>query len=94
MIADMQTADMTSTEAPAPALVLNRDRLSQLRKAHGIESEAELARVIGVNFTTLYRVSENRTVPSNEFIAKVLSTFPAIRFEELFVLSPAHKVAA
>lgn len=73
-----------------PVFVLNRPSLDRLRIAHGIESEADLARVIGVNPATLYRVTIGATVPSNEFMAKVATAFPAAKFDQLFALAAAE----
>lgn len=65
-------------------LVLNRDKLDELRRAHGIDSEAELARRIGVNPSTLWRVSEGIVQPSPVFVARVMLAFPAARMDDLF----------
>jgi len=89
----MQPTRTPSTRATA-ALVLNRARLDGLRKAHGIETEADLARVIGVNAATLYRVTNQLTLPSNEFIAKVAIAFPSASLDQLFqvvVVEPARE---
>ncbi|MCM6761418.1 helix-turn-helix transcriptional regulator [Rathayibacter sp. ZW T2_19] len=88
---------MQPTHSPSiarAALVLNRSTLDALRRAHGIESEAELARVIGVDYTTLYRVSEGKTVPSNEFMAKVAGAFPSASLDTLFTIRLPAEVAA
>lgn len=82
----MQPTDKTSIQPRAVALVLNRSRLNELRKANGIETEKDLARVIGVNYTTLYRVSIGSTIPSNEFMAKVAMAFPLVPFDQLFTV--------
>jgi DNA-binding XRE family transcriptional regulator len=80
------------------ALVLNRVRLDELRRAHGIQTEADLARVIGVNASTLYRVSNKLTLPSNEFIAQVACAFPSAPLDQLFTVetieAKAEKVPA
>lgn len=73
---------------PTPAkprqLALNRPMLDSLRNAHGIESEADLARHIGVDPATLYRISTGRTKPSNEFMAGIKGAFPLARLDDLF----------
>ncbi|MFD4111642.1 helix-turn-helix domain-containing protein [Streptomyces sp. NPDC058650] len=86
----------TSTDARpgVPVYVLNRPSLDRLRQAHGIESDADLARVIGVNAATLYRVSNGITIPSNEFMAKVAMAFPAAKFNQLFTLRVPESIAA
>lgn len=76
----------TSTPSRGPYLTVNHLRLDSLRKAHGIGSDAELARVIGVDPATLYRVREGKTIPSNEFLAKVATAFPNASFDHLFAV--------
>lgn len=71
-----------------PHLTVERDRLDSLRNAHGIDSDADLARVIGVDPATLYRVREGKTVASNEFLAKVAIAFPGASFDHLFTVIP------
>lgn len=67
-----------------PTLVLNREKLDELRRAHGIRTEAELARKIGVSRETLWRVSTQKSLPSNQFIATVRAAFPAASMDSLF----------
>lgn len=66
------------------ALTLNRSTLDQLRKAHGIKTEAELARRIGVDPSTLYRISVGEVQPSPGFIARVKLAFPMASLDSLF----------
>lgn len=86
----MQT---TNTASSTPYLTIDRDRLDGLRKAHGIGSDAELARVIGVDASTLWRVREGRTVASNEFLTKVALAFPGASFDHLFSLVIPERLA-
>ena len=65
-------------------MVLNDETLNTLSRAHGIRSEAELARLIGVNSATLYRVRQGLTAPSNAFIAGIKLAFPAASLDSLF----------
>lgn len=74
----------TFTGESAPAITLRRDKLDELRRANGIESEAELARIIGVSPTTLWRISRGDVSPSPVFIARALLAFPHAKFETLF----------
>lgn len=64
--------------------MLNRSKLDELRRANGIQSEAELARILGVSPTTLWRVSNREVAPSNGFIARVLLAFPHASMASLF----------
>jgi DNA-binding XRE family transcriptional regulator len=85
----------TFTGESAPAITLRRDKLDELRRANGIESEAELARIIGVSPTTLWRISRGDVVPSPGFIARTLLAFPHAKFETLFAIArPEPMVAA
>lgn len=77
----MQTPHASQGE---PVLALNRDKLDELRRAHGIETEAELARAIGVNPSTLWRVSQGEVQPSPVFVARVMLAFPTARMDDLF----------
>lgn len=86
----------TAPAAPAVAFVLNKNRLEELRKAHGIETNEDLARVIGVNTATLHRVTKGDVTPSNSFMARVAVAFPSTSFDQLFtivVTQPLRAVA-
>lgn len=75
--------------------MLRRDKLDELRRAHGIKSEAQLARLLRVSPTTLWRVSNRAVAPGNEFIAAVLTAFPSAQIGQLFeVVDVASKSAA
>lgn len=67
-----------------PTVVLNVEKLNQLRRAHEIKSDVELARMIGVDTATLFRVTSGRTAPSNVFIARLSLAFPAVPLDSLF----------
>lgn len=88
--------DMQASEPPAKkALMLRRDKLDELRRAHGIPSEAQLARVLNVNPATLWRVSNRDVAPSNSFIAQTLAAFPSASLDQLFeVVDVTPKAAA
>lgn len=75
--------------ATRPVLVLNREKLDELRRANGIGSEAELARRLDVDPSTLYRVSNGKSVPSNEFIAGLKAAFPLCSLDDLLVMKGA-----
>ncbi|TFC92079.1 MULTISPECIES: hypothetical protein [Cryobacterium] len=87
----MQSA--TKSARAQAALVLNRAQLDELRRANGIVSEVELARIIGVNPVTLWRVSNGDVHPSNGFIARVMLAFPHASMASLFQVVSAEKVA-
>ncbi len=81
MVVDMQTVPVTTTAKPA--LVLNRRQLDALRKANGIETEAELARIIGVRPETLWRATKGEPI-SGIFAASVKIAFPHASLDSLF----------
>lgn len=82
----MQTPSAHGTR---PRLAVNIAKVHELRRASGDISESELARRIGVNPATLYRVMTGRTAPSNEFIAGLKSVFPLCSLDDLLVLRTA-----
>lgn len=85
----------TFTGESTPSIALRRMKLDELRRANGIGSEAELARIIGVSPTTLWRISRGDVAPSPGFIARTLLAFPHTKFETLFeVVNPAMAVAS
>lgn len=83
---------MQATNAGARTHFLSVDpvRLDKLRDAHGIQTDAEFARLIGVDDSTLRRVRTGATVASNEFLAKLAAAFPHASFDSLFVLRTAE----
>lgn len=80
-----------SSSEEGPRIVLNRQNLDALRRANGIETESELARIIGVTPSTLWRITEGKVAPSQGFIARVLVAFPHAQFATLFAV---ERVAA
>lgn len=78
----MQAHSTTGT----PRLVLNRKALDKISRAAGIRSEVDLAKHIGVDTATLWRVSTDVVTPSNSFIARCLAAFPQVQMEQLFRL--------
>ncbi|UCR89285.1 helix-turn-helix domain-containing protein [Mycetocola spongiae] len=85
----MQDTYTEVTSAAQPGLRLNRAKLDELRRANGIESEADLARLANINPTTLWRVSTGKTLPSNGFIARMVVAFPLCPMGELFFVDKA-----
>lgn len=80
------------SSAEGPRLTIDRDAFNALRKANGISTDAELARIIRVSPVTLWRVMEGKVAPSSEFIARTLTAFPHTQFGVLFAVE--QKVAA
>jgi transcriptional regulator with XRE-family HTH domain len=69
-------------------LVLRGDNLNKYRRLAGLHTDASLARRIGVDPTTVYRVLNGRTVPSARFIAGIVEAFGADLFSDLFEVIP------
>lgn len=86
----MQPVHATSSGV---TLRLNRVKLDELRRAHGITSEAELARRIGVDAATLWRVSNAESAPGPTFIARVMVAFPTARMDDLFSVTKPEVMA-
>jgi DNA-binding XRE family transcriptional regulator len=84
----------TKSGIAANRLILNRPKLDELRRAHEITSDAELARRIGVDPVTLYRVSTGRSKASNEFIAGLKAAFPSVALDSLFRVERVEQVRA
>ena len=74
----------TTSDTETVSLTLNRVKLDELRRAHGIKTEAELARRIGVTASTLYRISVGDVQPSGLFVARVKLAFPMATLDSLF----------
>lgn len=71
------------------SLRLNVKKITALRKAHGIKSDAEFARLIGVDPVTLYRYLSQDGRPSNIVIARIKKAFPLVSLDELLTLEVA-----
>lgn len=81
-IAENQTASR-------PSLRLNTEKLYELRKANGIETEAELARKIGVDPASLYRYTTRGAAPSGSVIARIKMAFPLVSLDDLLTVEVA-----
>lgn len=91
----MNTSSADATPTGVVHLVLDVAALHELRRTHQIGSDAELARLIGVDRTTLARVSTGGP-PSNVFMARTKLLFPSTPLDRLFVvdrlLATRHQV--
>lgn len=72
-----------------PVLVLNR---VELDKHHNL-TDKELARTIGVDESTLWRLSTGKASPSGMFIARVKLAFPSVNLNKVFTAQEARKAA-
>jgi transcriptional regulator with XRE-family HTH domain len=72
-------------------LAIDIDKLNELRRLAGLESDAELARRMGASPSSLHRALTGSN-PGNEFIASLLAVFGGERwFEQLFTILPKGK---
>lgn len=65
-------------------LVLRADKFNAYRRLAGLHTDVSLARKIGVDPTTVYRVLNGKTAMSARFIAGVVDAFGAELFADLF----------
>lgn len=71
---------------------LRTDKLTDLRRVAGLESDAELARRMGVNQSSLTRVLAGNSKPGVRFVAGMLDVFGGEHwFERLFVIAQDTK---
>jgi transcriptional regulator with XRE-family HTH domain len=71
---------------------VRKDKLAELRAVAELDSDAELARKMGVNQSSLTRVIHGNAQPGNKFIAGLLQAFGGEQwFERLFILIPGPK---
>jgi len=65
-------------------LMLNLDKLNELRRAHELDSNTEFAKLLGIDAATLYRITSGRTEPSSRVIARIKLAFPSVALDSLF----------
>ena len=65
-------------------LVLRGDKFNAYRRLAGLDTDASLARKLGVDPTTVYRVLNGKTAMSARFIAGIVDAFGAELFPDLF----------
>ena len=66
---------------------LKTDKLSDLRRVAGVESDAELARRMGVSQSSLMRVLRGDSKPGVKFLAGLCAVFGGEQwFEKLFII--------
>jgi transcriptional regulator with XRE-family HTH domain len=65
-------------------LVINEKKLKEYMSFKEWD-ERELAKRMGVDYVTVYRVFRGKRSPGNEFIAKLLKACEGAEFEQLFI---------
>lgn len=90
----------TTTTHEGKGLVLahievRTDKLTDLRQLLGLDSDADLARRMGIHQSSLIRVVTGDSKPGIPFVAGLLSVFGGAHwFERLFVVIPTPPKAA
>jgi len=67
------------------ALAINRAKFDEIRRANNIATEVDLAGIIGVDVSTLWRASNGSPVSGN-FVAAVMRAFPHADVRTLFLV--------
>ncbi|MTI82308.1 MAG: hypothetical protein FH756_00095 [Firmicutes bacterium] len=67
---------------------VNLKVLSEIQRRENLNDMAFAAK-IGIDKTMLWRIKTKRNGPGHEFIAKFLSAYPDVKFEEIFFLTQA-----
>ncbi|MHA3682824.1 helix-turn-helix domain-containing protein [Leucobacter sp. HY1908] len=62
----------------SPRLMLNMEKLHEIRRANGIGTDADLARYIGIDPASLYRYATGKGGPSNRVLARLKAAFPLV----------------
>lgn len=69
-------------------IALREEQLKKFRKLKGIKSDAEFARLIGVNPGQVSRTLNGPSAPGTRFIAGTLELFGVEFFADLFEVLP------
>lgn len=69
-------------------LALKTDGLNKIRKLAGIETDKQLAELIGMDAATVSRVLGGKAAPGPKFIAGLIQVFGTEWFADLFVVVP------
>gem|GEM_PF-2663179 len=69
---------------------VNLKALLEIQKKDELNDMAFAAK-IGIDKTMLWRIKTKRNGPGQEFIAKILTAYPNLKFEDIFFLNrPSH----
>lgn len=59
------------------------EKLDELRRISGVKSKKEFARLLDIDYATLWRVTDGGAAPSSLVIERVKVAFPTVSFDEL-----------
>ncbi len=71
-------------------IALRQEQLKKFRKLKGIKTDAEFAKLIGVNAGQVSRTLRGDSAPGTRFIAGTLELFGVEFFADLFDIRPDH----
>jgi len=66
------------------AIAFRIDRFDAIVEPQGYRSDERKAQFLGVSYIALWRLRNNRSRPSNSFIAAVCTALPQVPFGDLF----------
>lgn len=72
-----------------PTIRIRTEQLDMARRAAGLVNDAALAHAMGVHSATVGRTLSGKAQLGGAFIAGLLRAFPALSFEDLFVVDQA-----
>lgn len=75
-------------------LALKPEGLSKIRKLARIETDKQLAEMIGMDAATVSRVLTGKAAPGPKFIAGLIGAFGTEWFSDLFAVVPDDEAAA
>ena len=73
---------------PVATLALDRDGLAKIRKLAKVNTDRELADLIGIDPGNLSRVLTGKSAPGPKFIAGIIEAFGREWFADLFIVVP------
>lgn len=78
---------MHTQSAEGARVKLRVTQFRQYSKRRGLNSALARAQHVGVHHATVGRIEKGTTIPSERFIAQVLTAFPEAKFEDLFEIA-------
>ncbi len=76
------------------AITINPDGLRRIGIDRGIDTDAELAQLVGVHQSNISRVLSGKAKPSNQFIAGIAAAFGYAVFPTVFTVIEDGEQAA
>lgn len=67
-------------------ITLKTEQVLRVMRTAGFTTTAQQAEALGIDTSTWFRLTTNRTAPSPKVIAAILRTFPDWPFDQLFLV--------